>query len=484
MTSIDGPRIGSLFTGVGGLDLAVLDVLGGHVVWHSQYEPPDKKGRPDKHQYAARILAHHWPDVPNLGDITAIDWDQVLKEHGPIDVLIGGFPCTDLSLAGKQAGLTEDTRSGLWLHMARAIHHLNPSLVIIENVRGLLSAPAHSDVEPCPWCLGNGRDEPVLRALGAVLGDLAGLGLNAEWVGLPASAIGAPHERWREFVLAWPADATGQGCAGARLPGCPVEQGAAPADATYLGHERGRDAWIGWARPADSSDATADTDSHSLRQQPVPIPRGSCAPIAAVPGADAPAHTDGRRREGHPERDGRTDNGQPEHQPRLDTLGRGVRREALADTSGSGQRPTERLVQPGQSDPERSAPADPEGERRSEGGPNQRGSKGDLTPPLRSASHWGAYSDAIARWERALGRPAPAPTDDLGRLNPAFVEWMMGLPAGHVTAVPGPPRSAQLKALGNGVVPHQAAAAIRLLFARAGDICPACWTATHPDPKD
>lgn len=62
----------------------------------------------------------------------------------------------------------------------------------------------------------------------------------------------------------------------------------------------------------------------------------------------------------------------------------------------------------------------------------------------------------------------PPPTDALGRLSPAFVEWMQGLPAGHVTSVPGIPRGAQLKALGNGVVPQQAAAALRLLADRAG----------------
>ena len=78
---------------------------------------------------------------------------------------------------------------------------------------------------------------------------------------------------------------------------------------------------------------------------------------------------------------------------------------------------------------------------------------------------WGAYEPAIRRWERVLGRPAPAPTEvnakGSQRLSPAFVEWMQGLPAGHVTGVPGVNRNAQLKALGNGVVPQQAIAALR-----------------------
>lgn len=75
---------------------------------------------------------------------------------------------------------------------------------------------------------------------------------------------------------------------------------------------------------------------------------------------------------------------------------------------------------------------------------------------------WGPYAAAIARWE-TLTRPAPRPTDDLGRLNPAFVEWMQGLPAGWVTATPGLGRPAQLTALGNGVVPQQATRALELL---------------------
>lgn len=77
------------------------------------------------------------------------------------------------------------------------------------------------------------------------------------------------------------------------------------------------------------------------------------------------------------------------------------------------------------------------------------------------------YGPAVARWEAATGTAAPAPVDDRGRLAPEFAEWMMGLPAGWVTAVPGIPRAAQLKALGNGVVPAQGAAAYRHLIGRA-----------------
>ncbi|MET8557122.1 DNA cytosine methyltransferase [Streptomyces sp. NPDC004959] len=93
----------------------------------------------------------------------------------------------------------------MWLHVARAIEALRPCLVVIENVRGLLTSPAAPSrhVEPCPWCVGDQAD-PGLRALGAVLGSLADLRYDARWLVLPASAIGAPHRRERVFLVARP----------------------------------------------------------------------------------------------------------------------------------------------------------------------------------------------------------------------------------------------------------------------------------------
>ena len=93
------------------------------------------------------------------------------------------------------------------------------------------------------------------------------------------------------------------------------------------------------------------------------------------------------------------------------------------------------------------------------------GTRGDTD--RRGKERWGRYGPPVARWEAATGRAAPWAVDVRGRLSPAFVEWLMGLPAGHVTSVPGLTRTAQLKALGNGVVPQQAEAAIRLLLDRA-----------------
>ncbi|WP_433888505.1 DNA cytosine methyltransferase [Streptomyces sp. CA-111067] len=115
-------------------------------------------------------------------------------------------PVKDVSVAGRRAGLNPATRSGLWLHVARAVEALRPCLVVIENVRGLLTSPAGSpgDVEFCPWCLGDNPAQPPLRALGAVLGSLADLRYDTRWLVLRASDIGAPHRRERTFLAAWP----------------------------------------------------------------------------------------------------------------------------------------------------------------------------------------------------------------------------------------------------------------------------------------
>jgi DNA (cytosine-5)-methyltransferase 1 len=182
-------KIGSLFSGYGGLDLAVSAVTGGEVVWHCEWDDAP-----------AKILAKHFPNVPNYREVSKVDWSQV----EPVDILTGGFPCQDLSLAGKRAGLKEGTRSGLWSEFFKAIETLKPRVVGIENVRGILSAEAHSDLEQCAWCMGNDTGEPSLRALGAVLGSLASIGYDAKWSGVRAADAGAPHNRFRVFISAFP----------------------------------------------------------------------------------------------------------------------------------------------------------------------------------------------------------------------------------------------------------------------------------------
>lgn len=370
-------RFGALFAGYGGLEMGVQSILGGELAWYSEYEPPSAK-IPRPSQAAARIMAHHHPGVPNLGDITQIDWSTV----PPVDVLTGGSPCQDVSAAGKRVGMRAGTRSGLWASMCDAIESLRPQLVVWENVRGVLSSEADSAMEPCPGCLGDGDGRPALRALGRVLGDLAELGYDAWWCGLRAADVGAPHGRYRVFVF------------------------ASSADAEDVGHERGRGTRPGRTGPENGGDAPADAEC-----------RG---------------------------RDGRS----------RDTLGGEVGRASPA-RSGAGRR-------------RREAPPDTDGDEFARLGrvdasvrdPDGRGRE-DRSREGAEPTAWGPYAPAIERWAAVLGRPAPLPTA-LGpkgapRLSQLFVEWLMGLPAGHVTDVRGISRNDQLKALGNGVVPAQAA---------------------------
>lgn len=177
-------KYGSLFRGYGGLDLAVEEALGATCAWSSEIDP-----------HASKLGAIHWPDVPNLGDITAIDWSEV----EPVDVICGGFPCQDISSAGRGAGIKEGTRSGLWYRYADAVRVLRPGLVFVENVGAL-----------------------VVRGLDIVVGDLAALGYDSEWACVRASDVGAPHRRERLFLLAWPAANANRG---GRLHGAGVSPG-------------------------------------------------------------------------------------------------------------------------------------------------------------------------------------------------------------------------------------------------------------------
>jgi len=184
-------KVGSLFAGYGGLSLAVEQRFDAELAWYSEFDEAPSK-----------VMAHHWPDVPNLGDITKTDWSQV----PPVDIIDGGSPCQDLSAAGRRAGMTEGTRSNLWANMREAIAILKPRYVVWENVRGAYSATAISDadreMEHGTRLLGGGEHRPALRALGRVLGDLSDLGFDAEWRGVRASDVGAPHQRFRVFVVA------------------------------------------------------------------------------------------------------------------------------------------------------------------------------------------------------------------------------------------------------------------------------------------
>lgn len=234
-------RSAELFAGYGGLALAVEHALGAQTAWVAEWEDAP-----------SRVLAAHW-DAPNYRDVTTINW----AEMEPVDIISGGSPCQDISAAGKRAGMTEGTRSNLWVAMREAIATIRPGLVVWENVRGAYSAGAYSELESSPGRVGGGAGGPVLRALGRVLGDLASLGYDAQWRGIRASDVGAPHQRFRVFVLAHRADAfRHRGGAGTEGSGAGVGPGE-PGDAGGLGggdHRRGHaDPYLSTPRAAQGA---------------------------------------------------------------------------------------------------------------------------------------------------------------------------------------------------------------------------------------
>lgn len=132
----------------------------------------------EQDSYCQNILASRFPGVPIYDDIRTLTAERLRADGIRVSAIAGGFPCQDLSFAGKRAGI-EGARSGLWGDYARLICELRPRLVFVENVPGLLSA-----------------------GMGRVLGDLAALGYDAEWDCIPASAVGAPHRRDRVWIVA------------------------------------------------------------------------------------------------------------------------------------------------------------------------------------------------------------------------------------------------------------------------------------------
>jgi DNA (cytosine-5)-methyltransferase 1 len=360
---VSAPRIGSLFTGYGGLDAAALALLGpeSHVVWHSDIKPA-----------ACILLDRRDLGVPNLGDIHAINPGSV----EPVDALTFGWPCQPHSSAGKRLG--EADPRALWPEVARLVAGLRPRYLFGENVARVAS---------------NGELRRVVAAL-------AELGYLGTYRTLRASDVGAPHRRDRLFLFAVRGDVADAG-------GGPV------AGAAALAGGGAGPAGLGAAEPGGRDLGAPD--------------------LTLLP---TPCETD--RKGSNP-------------------LNRPVKDDDLPTRIA-------RLL------PTPSA---------SSYGTNQGGAAGRVGPVRESLStmagnghlhRWGRYAAAVARWE-ALTRPAPEPTQVSPRtgkpqLAPAFVEWMMGLPAGWVTDVPGLSRNQQLSLLGDGVCPQQACAAFDELAGR------------------
>jgi hypothetical protein len=156
--------VGSLFAGIGGFDLG-FERAGCRVKWQVEINP-----------FCQKVLAKHWPHVKRYSDVQRVE-----AELGYVDIICGGFPCQDISLAGAGEGIDEGEQSGLWREYIRLVRLLRPRYILVENVTALL-----------------------LRGVHRVLGDLAESGYDAEWDCLPASAFGAPHRRDRIWLVAYP----------------------------------------------------------------------------------------------------------------------------------------------------------------------------------------------------------------------------------------------------------------------------------------
>ena len=156
--------VGSLFAGIGGFDLG-FERAGFKTAWQVEIDP-----------YCQKVLAKNFPEAERFGDIRECG-SHNLK---PVDVIAGGFPCQDISNAGKRAGIKGE-RSGLWSEMYRIIRELRPRYVLVENVAALLG-----------------------RGMGIVLGDLAEIGYDAEWEIISAADVGAHHLRERVWIVSYP----------------------------------------------------------------------------------------------------------------------------------------------------------------------------------------------------------------------------------------------------------------------------------------
>ncbi len=162
-------RVLDLFSGIGGFSLGLERTGGFKTVAFCEIE-----------EYPRRVLAKHWPKVPIYHDVRELTADTLRRDGIAVDVICGGFPCQDISGAGLRAGIAGE-RSGLWTEYARLIGELRPRFVIVENVSDLL---------------GNGLTD--------VLRDIASIGYDAEWHAISAAHMGAPHERDRLWVVAYP----------------------------------------------------------------------------------------------------------------------------------------------------------------------------------------------------------------------------------------------------------------------------------------
>ncbi len=400
----------SLCTGIGGLDLGVQAVLGGELLWAAD---PDR--------YASQVIDARLGAYRNHGDFR--------ESIGPrVDVLTAGFPCQDISLAGKGAGL-DGERSGLWFDVLDVIERLLPQQVVIENVPALKN---------------RGLDVVLAGLEQAGYGGSGGYFRSGYKTGKFAH-VGAAHQRKRLFIVAE------YGLSGGFVESQPAGADAPAADDLVL-----------FPTPAASAYGS-NRGGASGRVGPV---RHGLSGISMM--LPTPAAWDGSRGPDLARAD-RQGSGGADLVTTVERLlpepGSMLPTPTSRDHKGRNQRNDDSCL-PGAVDkllPTATA-RDGEGSRNNTSGrkPDSKHHSGTTLNDVRYTSSWGNYEAAVDRWSTIFGTPPPSPVDSAARLNPAFVEWMLGFPAGWVTDL-NISRSQQLKLLGNSAQPQTVAAAVHWL---------------------
>lgn len=444
-------RVGGQCEGYGGLFEALRALLPVEHAWYAEIDPA-----------ASQVLAHHYPGVPNHGDITAFDWTAAES----VDIFTSGFPCQGFSMAGKRRG-SEDDRH-LWpTGVLPAIATLRPPLVVLENVPGLMTIE-HGQV------------------FGTVLADLDELGYTVSWTTVGACRVGACHHRHRIFlaatlveVAAPMSDPVAHRRSGARSGGW------APAQDVLFGDfESLRWPVAGLTATGTAWELPADICGGDGSAFPTPTARDATrgagwgdqsgrplSEVIALLPTPRTSDTNGVGLHGTGGLDLRTAVALlPTPRVSATRTGRGAILNSASSPSLDQALEIAQGVMPRELTAWDEAPAawlpTPRASDGEKGGPNQRGSSGDvMLPAAVQPERFGKYAAAVRRHELAFGLIAPDPTEPgragRPRLSARFPEWMQGLPPGWLTDVVD--RKAALKLAGNGVNPRQAAYALPLL---------------------
>ena len=420
-------RIGGICVGYGGLEMAIAAHLPVQHAWHAELDPA-----------ASTVLHAHWPDVPNLGDVTQVDWDRAAD----VEIFCGGIPCQGYSAAGKRLGSLDERdlwpvrkvdEGGIRRRGALdAIRVKRPRLVVVENVAGLLTSS-------------DGQD------FATILADLDDLGYTVSWTTVGACKVGACHHRHRVFIAATLAEV--------RVPmSDPVAHraggGWVPGQAVLFGDvESVRWPVSGFTATGTAWELPVDTCGLDLR--------------TAVSMFPTPTARDASRGAGRPEPEGRPLSEVIALLPTPRAIDGTSGQQTLVDGRTAGDRGPRLSDLPSLLPTPVASDADRASSSYSPGNPTLLGA---MLPTPRAfdavqPERFGSYATAVYRHERAYGLAAPDPTEPgrLGkpRLAPAFPEWMQGLPTGWLTCHVG--RKDAIRLAGNGVNPRQAAYALGTL---------------------